>query len=639
MERSPDPDLILRVTQTRIDGQKALNFVAKAREPELGLHFTEFNSRPFQVDEQSYFQQFFQDLAQWPKDNSEERLADRGALLCCDLLPVGLRRRLWTLIGRVRTVQILSDEVWIPWELLRLHDPDDPAVPGRFLVEAFSVTRGLLSESPDFQVVLDLPMKRVALVIPRDSELPNAFSEGERIKALGGPLRQVDDIPATYRKVKDALALGKYGGLHFAGHGVVREGSPQQWCILLEGRQKILPADLYGLARGLGQAQPLVFLNACHSGRGAVSLTDMAGLAGGFLNAGAGAFLGSHWALDDEQAFCFSEEFYKNLFAGEEIGEAVRQARLTLRKRFPGTNDWLAYTVFAHPRARCRKSRKRETRPIRPPHVPTARRKAKRVIEVVKQRNQEPAKEEGPIKTEARPTPAPGESRVHEKDGSILVYVPGGDFLLGAENHPFSRPVRRVNLSPFWIGKFLVTNEQYARFLAENPSRPKPAFGDDARFNQPRLPVVGVSWAEARAYCDWAGLELPTEAQWEAAARGTDQRPYPWGTALPTPVHANVSGMGTTPVDIYPAGAGPYGTLDQSGNVWEWCADPWACDAFRQMKDGQWDPVASGDAAVRPLRGGSWMNPAKELRADLRDRGTAKRRLNTQGFRCVWRPA
>jgi formylglycine-generating enzyme required for sulfatase activity len=627
MKGSADPDLTLIVTQTRMDGQKALSFVAKAREPEHDLHYTSFSSEPFKVGEQDYFQQLFLDLAQIPEDNPEERLADRGALLCSELLPVELQRRLWALIGRVRTIQVLSDEVWIPWEILRLQAPDDPSAPGRFLVEAFSVTRGLL-KSP---VVLDLPMRQVALVVPRDSGLPKASTEGERIKAFAGAARKVVDVPASYREVKDALAQGTFEGWHFAGHGVNRDRSPHRWCIVLERKQEVHPADLFGAARQLGRARPLVFLNACHSGRGAVSLTGMAGLASAFLKAGAGAFLGAHWALDDDQACCFSEVFYQHLFAGEEIGEAVSRARAKLRTEFPGSNDWLAYTVFAHPLARCRATRKRKTTPPpspRPPDPPAAW--SRPIVEVVA----EPSGQE----PERPAAPTPGQERIHEKDGLVLVYVPGGDFLLGAEDEPLSRPVRRVRLSPFWIGKHPVTNEQYARFLAENPSRPEPAFWGDFRFNQPRLPVVGVSWAEARDYCNWAGLEFPSEVQWEAAARGTDQRPFPWGRELPTPDHANFDGTGTTPVDEYPAGAGPYGTLGQSGNVWEWCADPWTCDAFRQMKDGQWDPMANGDVAVRPVRGGSWMNTAKALRTVLRERGTARRRLNTQGFRCIWRP-
>lgn len=635
MKQSTDPDLTLIVTQTRVDGQKALNFVAKAREPEFDLHYTSFNSEPFRVGEQDYFQQFFLDLARMPEDNPEERLADRGALLCTELIPLELQRRLWALIGRVRTIQVLSDEVWIPWEILRLQDPDDLSAPGRFLVEAFSVTRGLL-KSP---VVLDLPMRRVGLVVPRDSGLPKASMEGERIKAFAGAAHKVVDVPASYREVKDALAQGTFEGWHFAGHGVAREGSPQRWCIVLERKQEVHPADLFGAARQLGLARPLVFLNACHSGRGSVSLTGMAGLAGAFLKAGAGAFLGAHWALDDDQACCFSEVFYQHLFAGEEIGEAVSEARARLRAEFPGSNDWLAYTVFAHPLARCRAIRKRTPPPRKPPSPPPPRPPnppaawSRPVIEVMT----EPPRREEPEKP---PAPAPGEERIHERDGSVLLYIPGGDYLLGSDDQPLSKPVRRVRLSPFWIGKFPVTNEQYSRYLAENPSRPEPAFWQDPRFNQPRLPVVGVSWEEARAYCDWAGLELPGEIQWEAAARGTDQRPFPWGKELPTQLHANFSSTegGTTPVEAYPSGAGPYGTLDQAGNVWEWCADVWSCDAFRQMKDGQQDPVARGDSAVRALRGGSWITPLQALRAALRERGTAARRLTTQGFRCIWHP-
>jgi formylglycine-generating enzyme required for sulfatase activity len=196
-----------------------------------------------------------------------------------------------------------------------------------------------------------------------------------------------------------------------------------------------------------------------------------------------------------------------------------------------------------------------------------------------------------------------------------------------------------VWLSPFWIAKYPVTNEQYARFLAANPGHPRPAFWADARFNQPAHPVVGVTWDDAQAYCRWAGLALPTEAQWEAAARGTDRRPYPWGDAPPTPQHANFGGSGTTPVGAFPAGVGPYGTLDQAGNVWEWCADSWVPDAYQRFSDGAKDPVAQGDKTLRSVRGGSWNNPARDLHAALRDCGSARSRFNWQGFRCAWQPA
>jgi len=633
MNMFADPDLTLVVTQETIaDGRKILEFVAKRREAQLGLNFAKFKSDPFMGDPVAHFQDLFHDIEHIPQGREEDWLEGRGTQLCDELLPETLRRNLWSLRGSVRTVQILSDEVWIPWELLRLQDPDDDSSPGAFLVEAFSVTRWLLT----LPIVMDLPVRRMALVIPRDSGLPKTQAEGARVKALCGTERQVDEIPAFYQEVKQALSSGDYEGWHFAGHGLAFDGSPHRWSISLEGREELHPSDLHGSTRRLGRGRPLVFLNACQTGRGATSLTGMGGLASAFLKAGAGAFLGSHWDLDDEQAFCFAEEFYRLLFSGVEIGEAVRKARLKLRARFPATNNWLTYTIFAHPLARC-------SAPVsssRPNTKKTKTRAPKLLPVEAEERPAVEVIEERPPVAQEPPGPRPGEEWINEKDGSVLVYVPGGDFILGAEGlEPSSRPVHRVSLSSFWISKNLVTNEQYSCFLKENPSCSTPAFWESSRFNQPQQPVVGVTWEEARAYCAWAGLELPSEAQWEAAARGADRRPFPWGKGLPSARHANFGGMnnGTTPVGSYAAGMGPYGTLDQAGNVWEWCVDPWASDAYRLIEDGELDPVGRGEVAYSALRGGSWKNPSESLHSAGRDFGTAKLCLDDQGFRCVKR--
>jgi eukaryotic-like serine/threonine-protein kinase len=226
--------------------------------------------------------------------------------------------------------------------------------------------------------------------------------------------------------------------------------------------------------------------------------------------------------------------------------------------------------------------------------------------------------------------PRAGEEWINEKDGSVLVYVPGDEYVLGEgeERH-------RVVLSPFWIGKYPVTNEQYGRFLKENPKAKEPEHWGDKRFNQSRQPVVGVSWDEAKAYCVWAGLQLPSEAQWEAAARGTDERRYPWGDDKPTPEHASFDRQdGTTPVGAFPKGAGPFGTLDQAGNVWEWCEDVWNANAYKE-RGGKKDPVsATGEAAVRCLRGGSWSRSAGGLAAAYRNWNRASDRNRIIGFRC-----
>ncbi|HKH47272.1 MAG TPA: SUMF1/EgtB/PvdO family nonheme iron enzyme [Thermoanaerobaculia bacterium] len=648
MPESTDPDLVLRVTQeTLANGQQVLRFVAKTREPLAGFYFDSFDSAPFrQGAPEDHFGSLFRYLSWVHRGGSRDWFAGNGTLLFKELLPLELRRGLWALVNSVRTLQILSDEVWFPWELLRLQDPDKPSSSaGPFLVEAFSVTRWLLKVRQGAPPVLKLPMKRIALIVPRDSTLPHVSVERERVKGFGGAEREVVEVQALYPEVKNALASGEYDGLHFAGHGYAWEGS--RCSLLLERGGQLDPEHLHGLVR-IGSGQPLVFLNACHSGRGTASLSGMGGLASAFLEAGAGAFIGSHWELKDSQALCFAEELYKQLFDGVELGEAVRQARLILRDRFPEGDGWLAYTVFAHPLARCSAAAKAPAEePARQNRKPRPEKKSKSPVAPAAKPASEDGKRFSPIpvveppvlETRSPKEPTSAGERIHEKDGTVLVYVAGGEFTLGAEGFQDARPVHRVRLSPFWIGKLPVTNEQFARFLEENPDVPKPAFWDDPQLNPSRHPVVGLSWDDAQAYCRWAGLELPSEAQWEAAARSTEQRRYPWGRELPTPRHARFgTTSGTAPVGACPAGASPYGTLDQTGNVWEWCADPWSPTAYREREKRELDPVGQGDSAVRAVRGGSWNTPAQDLPAAFRGRRSAKMRFNDQGFRCIWRP-
>ena len=236
---------------------------------------------------------------------------------------------------------------------------------------------------------------------------------------------------------------------------------------------------------------------------------------------------------------------------------------------------------------------------------------------------------------------AGGRERIHEADGSVLVRVPRGIFLLGGKNKE-----HHVELSPFWIGKYPVTNAQYARFLEANPGQDKPGFWEDKSYNDPEQPVVGVRWLDAMAYSCWAGLMLPSEAQWEAAARGQDGRTYPWGDGEPTAELANYDGRegGPTPVGAYPKGAGPYGTLDQAGNVWEWCLDEFSGTAYKG-RDGKHDPVLydpktqGKSSTVRVLRGGSWASEPRDLPAAFRYWFRAVSRYQHVGFRVVCGPA
>ena len=152
-------------------------------------------------------------------------------------------------------------------------------------------------------------------------------------------------------------------------------------------------------------------------------------------------------------------------------------------------------------------------------------------------------------------------------------------------------------------------------------------------------PIVGISWNDAKAYCDWLSREknltfkLPTEAQWEKAARGADGRKYPWGNNEPDGTLANfdMKNGKISPVDSYPDGASPYGLLDMAGNVWEWCNDWYGDDYYKNSpKD---NPTGTKSGALRVIRGGSWGSDARYLRCAVRYLDRPSVRYNYLGFR------
>ncbi|MBI3946953.1 MAG: SUMF1/EgtB/PvdO family nonheme iron enzyme [Armatimonadetes bacterium] len=214
------------------------------------------------------------------------------------------------------------------------------------------------------------------------------------------------------------------------------------------------------------------------------------------------------------------------------------------------------------------------------------------------------------------------------------VKVPGGRFTLGEGSD-----AHEVCLDTFWIGKYPVTNAQYERFVRER-GRPAPEHWPGGRV-PPELrnhPVVNVSWEDARAYCEWAGGRLPTEAEWERAARGPEGLTYPWGNEWQEGrCNSWQSGLrGTSPVGMYPSGRSPdgEGCLDMAGNVWERCSSvykpyPYRADDGRE-DDGREDPTAE---VARVSRGGGWYDFRGLARACDRGWGTRGFRDGGLGFR------
>jgi formylglycine-generating enzyme required for sulfatase activity len=211
-------------------------------------------------------------------------------------------------------------------------------------------------------------------------------------------------------------------------------------------------------------------------------------------------------------------------------------------------------------------------------------------------------------------------TRVNPVDGTVLIRIPGGEFVMGSDRFSSGRPRHRVRLSPYWIGRTEVTNAQYRRFLAATGRPPWP-LAQEERFTADDQPVVGVDWEDAAAYCAWAGGRLPAEAEWEFAARGSDGREYPWGDAEPAAGQAvfgldflkgQAAAAGATPGDC-----SPFGVLDMGGNVGEWCAD-WAGPYPPLSDEPLVDPRGPAGGVWKIRRGGCYMSAALGTRATER---------------------
>ncbi len=218
---------------------------------------------------------------------------------------------------------------------------------------------------------------------------------------------------------------------------------------------------------------------------------------------------------------------------------------------------------------------------------------------------------------------------------SDLCLVPAGTFIMGSDDDlPNEAPAHKVYLDAYYIGKTEVTNAEYYLFWLESggassehtPISYEGAFGTwpEIAETKPNYPVIGVSWDAATAYAAWRGMRLPTEAEWEKAARGTTARRWPWGNTFTQrikgmTVHANVwkqSGAHLKPVGTYPTGVSPYGAHDMAGNVWEWVADWYSENFYYHSRDR--NPKGPAVGSRRVVKGGSWLNPEMIARCSVR---------------------
>lgn len=262
------------------------------------------------------------------------------------------------------------------------------------------------------------------------------------------------------------------------------------------------------------------------------------------------------------------------------------------------------------------------------------------------------------------PTPSVGSTAIG-KDGAMLVYVPEGEFImgnkkiLGAEKYS-GIPVHKVYLDAYWIDQNEVTNELFLSFVKEtgyktNAEKEGHAWTYDGKnwsdtekadwmhplglysniINKEKHPVILVSWIDAFEYCKWAGRRLPTEAEWEKAARGTEARKYPWDNEEPNPdlLNYDLQIKTTTEVGSYPKGVSPYGAYDMAGNVWEWVND-WFDETY-YLRSPLENPLGPDIGKYRVVRGGSWNVNGFSVWSVYRGLGGETYFVSDIGFRCA----
>jgi formylglycine-generating enzyme required for sulfatase activity len=561
---------------------------------------------------------------------------------------------------------------------LRLQPPEFARLPWEFLLEPRKDEYICLSRDTPIVRYLELaqpvtplmvtPPLRILGMVANPTNLPelDVAAEKQRVeRALaqqrGGAIELVWLNGDTVTDLQRALRRAErepFHIFHFVGHGSFDQQRDEGVLWLADAQRRASPLMATQLARLLGDHRPLrlVVLNACEGAQGS-DLDVFSSTAATLVRRGIPAVLAMQYEISDTAATLLAEWFYESLADGLPVDAAVAEARKAINLDNDRSLEWGTPVLIM----RTGDGRIFDVQPtpspqpgprLDPPATPTGT---------------------GPTRI-ADKTPAPRPALAGPAAGVVIphfvkgaaplainwCWIPGGPFKMGSEQYNNEKPIHEVSVDGFWLAWYPVTNEQYGQFIKaggykenrwwtdtgrearEKQGWTEPRFWQDAKWNAAQQPVVGISWYEAMAFCAWAAevtgerIRLPTEAEWEKAARGTDGRTFPWGQGEPDENLCNFKrNVGqTTPVGQYsPLGDSPYGVTDMAGNVWEWCRSQHRAYPY-QASDGRNDENGTDD---RVLRGGSWNYARDDMRCANRNRYWyfSDDRSNDVGFRCA----
>jgi CHAT domain len=353
-ERIKEPDLTILVHREQSNGNTyRYQYMLISPIQELHICYQKFHSPEMTQIPLDFLNETFDQINQMyleqdgNADDQNLRLHSIGIHLYDCLFPDDLKRLYWeTLRHRVRSILIISDEPWIPWELICPVDPKINQLKDGFLCERFELTRWLAGKHTYTNTI---SLDNLALIVPA-SDLESAALEAKEIQALPGiNARYIE--PPSRSQFNRLLQEGNFSALHFAGHAQHNQRGAVWSKLILEEGSTLSPIDINGDNLGFCKNNPFIFLNACETAQSGYTLTGMGGWAEAFIQRGrSSGFIGSIWQANDDSARLFAVTFYKKLLEGHTIASAAQSARIAIKK--PNDPTWLSYSVYANPLAR-----------------------------------------------------------------------------------------------------------------------------------------------------------------------------------------------------------------------------------------------------------------------------------------------
>ena len=560
---------------------------------------------------------------------------------------------------------------------LRVNAPEIAALPWEFLYDPRRAEYMCLSQETPIVRYIELPQPIQPLAVtpplrvlgmvasPSDASALDVALEKQRVETALRDLRTAGLVEltwlegGTWRALQQAMRRGAWHVFHFIGHGDFDAAADEGLLLLCDedGRAERMHATQLARLLANHRTLRLVLLNACESAKG--SARDLfSGTASILVRRGIPAVLAMQYAITDRAAIEFARTFYESLVDGLPVDAAVVESRVAISLAVHNTVEWgtpVLYmrspdgVLFKMQEAGSKTQGTEAVAVIESPVTPNAHSTV--LADSVKAyllTTWPPA----PAANNLQPATRNSQSdRLPFEPETIL--IPAGEFLMGSDPQKDidaldrEQPQHELYLPDYYIAKTSVTNAQYAAFVqATGYKMPKHWENGEIPAGKDVPPVVYVTWNDALAYCKWLAevtskpYTLPSEAEWEKAARGTDGRIYPWGNTFDkNKCNVRESGIDeTTPVNKYLQGVSPYGVLDMAGNVYEWTRSWWGKDWDRPSFEYPYrldDERESLEVwSIRVLRGGAWRsdNPLY-VRCSSRIRIAPGRRGDSNGFR------